>query len=60
MMLPWVLFLILDGNLAVETPFHYATYEDCISDGTIRAMAAKVELRLVNRTLEPKCLNIRK
>jgi hypothetical protein len=54
--LPWVLFIILNGETEVPTPMKYATYEECMKDGAILAMTIKVDLMLTNHVLEPKCV----
>ena len=54
--LPWLLFIVLNGEYEVPTPMRYATYEQCMKDGALLAMTMKVDLQLIRHVLDPKCV----
>lgn len=56
MILPWVLYIILNGDVEVLTPIRYASYDECMTKGALVALSIKIDLMLANHTLEPKCV----
>lgn len=57
-LLPWILFVTLDGGTLVETLMHYATYKECMAEGRMLSNALKEDMHMTGPYLEPVCKRI--
>jgi hypothetical protein len=55
LILPWLLFIVLDGVMEVPTTIRFESEDKCIEYGELLAMSMKVDLQLATHNIDPLC-----
>lgn len=54
-LLPWILILLIDQSMVIETKLQFETEEACIAYGETLTLHILTDLQLTNHTVEPQC-----